>query len=67
MNQNASSLPFRIGAEDAARRILRGLEKRKFEIAFPSPLVAMMKLARHMPYPLFFACARRVLAPPRAG
>ena len=67
MNQNASSLPFRIGAEDAARRILRRLEKRKFEIAFPWPLVAMMKLARHMPYPLFFACARRVMAPPRAG
>lgn len=65
MNQNVSALPFRIGAEDAALRILRGLEKRKFEIAFPWPLVAMMKLARHMPYPLFFACARRVLAPPR--
>jgi hypothetical protein len=65
MHQNASSLPFRIGADDGARRTLRGLEKRKFEIAFPWPLVAMMKLARHMPYPLFFACARRVLAPPR--
>jgi hypothetical protein len=54
-----------IGAEDAARRIVRGLEKGRFEIAFPWQLVALMKLGRTLPYSLFFWYARTVLAPPR--
>ena len=63
--KNKFPMPFIIPAADAAQRIIRGLEKRKFEIAFPRPLVAMMKLGRLLPYPLFFWYARTILAPPR--
>jgi short-subunit dehydrogenase len=59
---NPFAMPFLVSAEDAARRILRGLEKGKFEIAFPWQLVLLMKLARLMPNGLFFWYARTVLA-----
>jgi NAD(P)-dependent dehydrogenase (short-subunit alcohol dehydrogenase family) len=62
---NAFPMPFLVGADAAARRIVRGLEKGRFEIAFPWPMVALMRLARLLPYPLFFAYARTLLAPPR--
>jgi short-subunit dehydrogenase len=62
---NTFAMPYMISAEDAARRIVRSLEKGKFEIAFPWQLVTLMKLARLMPNWLFFWYARTVLVPPR--
>jgi short-subunit dehydrogenase len=62
---NKFPMPYMIGAEDAATRIICGLQKGKFEIAFPWQLVAMMKLGRLMPNRLFFWYARTFLAPPR--
>ena len=62
---NKFPMPYMISAEDAARRIIRGLEKGKFEIAFPWQLVGLMKLGRLMPNRLFFWYARTLLAPPR--
>jgi short-subunit dehydrogenase len=62
---NPFAMPFMVSAEEAARRILRGLEKGKFEIAFPWQLALLMKLARLMPNGLFFWYARTVLAPQR--
>jgi short-subunit dehydrogenase len=62
---NRFPMPFIISAEDAARRIVRGLEKGKFEIAFPWQLVSLMKLGRLLPYPLYFWYARTFLSPPR--
>jgi len=62
---NPFAMPFMVSAEDAARRILRGLEKGKFEIAFPWQLVLLMKFARLMPNRLFFWYARTLLAPQR--
>jgi len=62
---NKFPMPYLISAEDAARRIVRGLGKRKFEIAFPWQLVAMMKLGRLLPASAFFWYARTFLAPPR--
>jgi short-subunit dehydrogenase len=62
---NKFPMPFMISAEDAARRIVRGLGRRKFEIAFPWQLVMLVKLGRLLPYPLYFWYARTVLAPPR--
>jgi short-subunit dehydrogenase len=62
---NKFPMPYMISAEDAARRIIRGLEKGKFEIAFPWQLMALMKLGRLMPNRMFFWYARTFLAPPR--
>jgi short-subunit dehydrogenase len=62
---NKFPMPYMVSAEDAARRIIRGLEKGKFEIAFPWQLVGLMKLGRLMPNRLFFWYARTLLAPPR--
>lgn len=47
--------PLKIGPEAAARLICEGFEKKRFEIAFPWPLVALSKLVRLLPYPLKFA------------
>lgn len=58
---NTFPMPFMVSAKHAADRILGGLEKRRFEIAFPWQLVALLKLARLMPYPLYFWFARTFL------
>lgn len=61
---NRFPMPFMVTAEDAARRIVRGLERRRFEIVFPWQMAVLMKLGRVLPYPLFFWYARTILAPP---
>jgi len=62
---NKFPMPYLMSAEDAAERIIRGLRKGKFEVAFPWQLVALMKLGRLMPNRLFFWYARTFLAPAR--
>ena len=51
---NTFPMPFKISAQDAARRIAAGLDRRKFEIAFPWQLVTILKVARVLPYRLYF-------------
>ena len=58
---NTFPMPFMITAPDAALRIVRGLERGHFEIAFPWQLVAMLKLLRVLPYPMYFSLARRLM------
>ncbi len=62
---NDFPMPFLMPVGDAAQRILTGLMRRKFEIAFPWQLAGVLKLARVMPYPVYFWLERNVLAPPR--
>jgi short-subunit dehydrogenase len=50
---NTFPMPFMIGVEEAADRILRGLEKGKFEIAFPWQTVLALKIMRLLPYRLY--------------
>jgi len=57
---NAFPMPYIIKPEDAADRILRGLARGKYEIAFPWPLVAMLKLLRLMPNSLYLRIAGRL-------
>jgi short-subunit dehydrogenase len=54
---NTFPMPFIVPVEEAARRVVSGLAKGKFEIAFPWQMVAMLKLARILPYRIFFRYA----------
>jgi short-subunit dehydrogenase len=57
---NTFPMPFLMQPADAAQAIIRGLEKKAFEIAFPRPLVAIMKTLRVLPYRLFFWVSARM-------
>lgn len=57
---NEFPMPYIIKAEDAASRILNGLARGKFEIAFPWQLVTTLKLLRLMPNSLYLRLAARL-------
>ena len=64
MTQNAKHpLPYILPVEDCARRIVRGLDRDKFEVAFPWQMVTLAKLARVLPYPAYFWFMGRQLQP----
>lgn len=54
--------PFLMEPEVAARLILQGLERRRFEIAFPGPTALVMGLLGGLPRPLYFGLARWMAA-----
>ena len=58
-DKNSFPMPFLIEADDAADRIVRGLHKTGFEIAFPRRFVFILKLLRILPYRLFFPLVAR--------
>ncbi len=55
---NEFPMPFIITSDDAANRIIAGLKKGKYEIAFPWQTNLMMKLIRLMPNWLLFWTTR---------
>ena len=56
MTERASHpLPFLIEPDEAARRIVAGLERGRFNIAFPRRMAALMTLGRLLPAPVYFA------------
>lgn len=59
--RNDFPMPDIITAERAADEIMRGLAGRRFEIAFPWRFAAALRLARRLPYRLFFALTERML------
>ncbi|MES1929761.1 short-chain dehydrogenase/reductase SDR [Salinisphaera dokdonensis CL-ES53] len=59
-DKNRFPMPFIIGVDDAARRMRRGLEARRFEITFPRRLSYFLKLLQRLPYALYFPIIRRV-------
>jgi NAD(P)-dependent dehydrogenase (short-subunit alcohol dehydrogenase family) len=60
-DQNDFSMPFLMEADAAAHRIVNGMERGMFEIAFPRRFAYMLKLARCLPYWLYFMMTRRLL------
>jgi NAD(P)-dependent dehydrogenase (short-subunit alcohol dehydrogenase family) len=57
--QNKFPMPFLIPVEQAAEAILRGLNSDRFEIAFPRPMVWLLKTLGWLPYRPYFAFVSR--------
>ena len=58
--KNRFAMPSILTPEDAAQRIVRGLQGDRFEIAFPSAFAAAMKVLRLLPYRLYFPLVARL-------
>jgi short-subunit dehydrogenase len=58
---NDFTMPFLMEVEDAAAQTIAGLAKGKFEVAYPTPFVVIMKIARVLPYAMFFGLVRRLV------
>lgn len=56
---NPFPMPSIIRADEAARRLLDGIERRRYEIVFPSGIVCAVKLLRIVPNRIFFWYVRR--------
>ena len=52
-DRNNFEMPFLVEADDAAERIVSGLERGKKEIHFPAPMSWTAKLLRVLPYPVY--------------
>jgi NAD(P)-dependent dehydrogenase (short-subunit alcohol dehydrogenase family) len=63
--RNTFRMPFLVEVDDAAERIVRGLERGKHEIHFPGPLSWTLKIARMLPAPVYGWILRRAM--PRPG
>ena len=59
-DRNPFPMPFLIEADKAAERIERGLNAGAFEITFPRRFTWMLKMARCLPYALYFPIVRRM-------
>ena len=59
--QNDFAMPFLMQAPEAARLTIEGLVRRRFEIAYPWRFVAILKVARVLPYALYFWLVRRAI------
>lgn len=57
--QNDFEMPYLMEVEDAARLTIAGLAEGRFEVAYPAPFVRRLKLARLLPYRLYFALINR--------
>ncbi|PPD28876.1 MAG: oxidoreductase [Hyphomicrobium sp.] len=62
---NDFPMPFLMTTAGATQAIIDGLRRKKFEIAFPWQMVVLLKIARVLPYPLYFWFASTFLSPKR--
>lgn len=58
-DRNEFPMPFLMPVEEAARRLLAGLEGTGFEVIFPRRFAWILKVLNMLPYPLYFALVRR--------
>lgn len=59
-DKNNFKMPQLMNADDAARRILKGLSTKKFDISFPNPFLSYLKLLRILPYSVFFSIMKKI-------
>ena len=59
--KNNFDMPYLIEPKLAAAKIIEGLKKDKFEIAFPKPLARRIKILRLLPYNLYFYLIKRMI------
>lgn len=57
-DKNPFKMPFLMEPEDAAERLLRGIERDWFEVTFPRRFTWALKLMRCLPYPVYFRLVR---------
>lgn len=60
-DKNDFPMPFLMPVEKAAQIIIAGLERKRFEIAFPWQMVWALRLLAALPHGLQFAITRRML------
>ena len=58
-DKNTFPMPALISADEAAREIISGLERGRFEIHFPRRFTLWLKLLRLLPYRWYFALVRK--------
>jgi short-subunit dehydrogenase len=63
-SRNNFTMPFLLEADDAAERIVKGLERGKREIHFPAPMSWAAKVLRVLPYPLYARIIRALQRAP---
>ena len=56
---NKFPMPFLMEADDAARRIRKGIDGTAFEIAFPRRFALILKFIRMLPYALSIPLIRK--------
>ncbi len=59
-DRNTFEMPFLMDVDDAARRIVAGLKSKRFEVTFPKRFTWGLKIARCLPYSLYFALTRGI-------
>lgn len=57
--KNDFPMPFLMSMDDAAKRVVDGFERGRFEIIFPRRLAFILKALRLLPYWLYFALVTR--------
>lgn len=60
-DQNDFKMPFIMDTDDAAKRIVRGLESNAFETTFPKRFTYWLKLFRILPYKLYFVLSKSLV------
>lgn len=59
-DRNTFRMPFLMDVDDAAERIVAGLQSKRFEVTFPKRFTWGLKLARCLPYALYFGLTRDI-------